>query len=73
MTLKINKINVALMGNHVLRDLTLEVRSGELVCLVGRNGAGKSTTFRSIMGYQPITSGEVRFRGQSLKSMLTNR
>ncbi|MES2784300.1 MAG: ATP-binding cassette domain-containing protein [Pseudomonadota bacterium] len=73
MTLKINKINVSLMGNHVLRDLTLEVKPGELVCLVGRNGAGKSTTFRTIMGYQPLTSGEVSFRGQSLKGMPTHQ
>ncbi|HEX7126704.1 MAG TPA: ABC transporter ATP-binding protein [Thermodesulfobacteriota bacterium] len=44
---------------HVLRGLSLEVRRGEAVCLVGRNGAGKTTAIESIMGFLPVRSGSV--------------
>jgi branched-chain amino acid transport system ATP-binding protein len=44
----------------------LEVREGELVCLVGRNGAGKTTAFRSIMGFRKPASGSIDFKNRSL-------
>lgn len=51
---------------HILFDVTLEVRRGEVVALLGRNGAGKSTTMRSIMGLVASRSGRVRFAGHDI-------
>ncbi|MGQ0509269.1 MAG: ABC transporter ATP-binding protein [Betaproteobacteria bacterium] len=48
---------------QVLFGLDLELLEGEVVALLGRNGAGKSTTLKSLMGLVPATAGEVRFRG----------
>jgi ABC-type branched-subunit amino acid transport system ATPase component len=50
--------------SHILHDVTLKVFEGEVVGLVGRNGAGKSSTFKSIMGLNPPRRGEVYFQGQ---------
>ncbi|HEY7518550.1 MAG TPA: ABC transporter ATP-binding protein [Methylomirabilota bacterium] len=52
--------------SRVLFGISLEVRAGECVCLLGRNGVGKSTTMRSIMGLTPPQSGHVRFRGSDI-------
>jgi len=51
---------------EVLRDVSLEVPSGEVVALVGRNGAGKTTTLRTIIGSVPARAGTVRFRGEDI-------
>ena len=48
--LAVQDLVVDIDGSRILRKVSLEVRAGELVCLVGRNGAGKSTTFRTIIG-----------------------
>ncbi len=47
----------------VLQDVALSVEEGEVVCLLGRNGAGKSTTLRAIMGLVPQVQGRILFRG----------
>jgi branched-chain amino acid transport system ATP-binding protein len=51
---------------HVLRGISLTVRAGEVVCLVGRNGSGKTTTIDSIMGLLPVRSGKITFRGRDI-------
>jgi branched-chain amino acid transport system ATP-binding protein len=51
--------------SHILHGVSLEVHEGELVTLLGRNGAGKSTTLRSIMGLTPARDGAVRIFGQA--------
>jgi len=48
--------------SHILFDVSLEVKKGQVVCLLGRNGAGKTTTFRSIMGLTPPSRGQIRFK-----------
>jgi branched-chain amino acid transport system ATP-binding protein len=53
---------------HILFDVTLEARRGEVVALLGRNGAGKSTTLRSVMGLIANRSGRVTFGGQDISS-----
>jgi len=53
--------------SHILFDVSLQVTAGEIVCLLGRNGAGKSTTMRSIMGLTPPKQGVIRFKGSSVK------
>ncbi|MCX8116358.1 MAG: ABC transporter ATP-binding protein [Desulfobacterota bacterium] len=49
--------------SHVLQEISLSIREGEVVCLLGRNGVGKTTTLRSIMGLTPPRSGEILFKG----------
>ncbi|MBF0551800.1 MAG: ABC transporter ATP-binding protein [Deltaproteobacteria bacterium] len=50
--------------SHVLFDVSLTVSRGEIVCLLGRNGAGKSTTMKSIMGLTPPRQGTIEFKGE---------
>jgi branched-chain amino acid transport system ATP-binding protein len=57
---------VDIQGSRVLRQVSFEVKAGELVCLVGRNGAGKTTCFRTIMGFRKPVSGSITFGGESL-------
>ncbi len=52
--------------SHILFGVSLEVSKGEIVCLLGRNGAGKSTTMRSIMGLTSPRQGEIRFKGETI-------
>jgi branched-chain amino acid transport system ATP-binding protein len=51
---------------HILADVALEIAKGEVVVLLGRNGAGKSTTMKSIMGLVPAASGRVAFDGTEI-------
>ena len=53
---------------QALFGIDLHVRKGEVVALMGRNGAGKSTTFKALMGLMPRRSGQVRWMGQSIAS-----
>jgi branched-chain amino acid transport system ATP-binding protein len=64
--LQVTDLHVYYGDSHVLQGVSLEVRESEIVCLLGRNGAGKSTTMRGIVGVNPPRSGQVRFRGQDL-------
>jgi len=54
---------------HILADVTLEVRRGEIVALMGRNGAGKSTTMKCIMGLVRATRGNIRFGGAKISDL----
>ena len=58
---------------HVLQGVSLEVGEREIVALLGRNGAGKSTTLKSIVGLTPPQRGTITFNGQSLVGMPTHR
>jgi branched-chain amino acid transport system ATP-binding protein len=64
--LRVDDLHVYYGDSHVLQGVSLEVRSGEVVCLLGRNGAGKSTTLRGIVGVNPPKSGRVNFKGQDI-------
>jgi len=64
--LRIAGLNVHIQASHILHDVSLEVGEGEVVCLVGRNGAGKTTVLRTVMGYLRPTSGAIEFKGRSL-------
>jgi branched-chain amino acid transport system ATP-binding protein len=61
--LEVRDIHTAYGLSRVLFGVSIEVNTGECVCLLGRNGVGKSTTMRSIMGLTPPQSGRVAFRG----------
>ena len=54
---------------EVLKGINLDVQTGEIVALVGSNGAGKTTLLRTLSGVQPITGGEIRFKGQRIDRM----
>jgi branched-chain amino acid transport system ATP-binding protein len=64
--LSVRGLNAAVEGFQVTEDIDLDVNAGEAVGLVGRNGAGKTSTFRGIMGLTPVWSGSVKFRGEEL-------
>lgn len=61
-------------GNiQALKGISLEVGSGEIITLIGANGAGKSTTLMSICGITPPRSGEIRFRGEPVQGLTPDR
>jgi len=64
--LKVEAVDVFIQSSHILRRVSLEVHDREVVCLVGRNGAGKSTTLRAIMGYLRPRAGRILFRGEEI-------
>lgn len=66
MILEVSKINTFYGTSHILFDLSLAVNKGELVCILGRNGSGKTTTIRSIMGLTSPKSGSIKFHGEEL-------
>lgn len=70
--LAIEQLVVDIQSSRILRGISLQVASGQLVCLVGRNGAGKTTTFRTIMGYLKPVSGTVKFRDGLLTGLATH-
>ena len=63
MLLELKDVNSGYGRAQVLFDFSLELRSGEAVALLGRNGAGKSTAFRTVMGLLATRTGEIRFGG----------
>jgi branched-chain amino acid transport system ATP-binding protein len=64
--LTLDRVNVFYGGIHALRDLSITIREGEVVTLIGANGAGKSTTLRAISGLVPPRSGRVTFDGEDI-------
>ena len=64
--LRVEKLNSWYGASHVLQDIGLEVKKGEIVCLIGRNGAGKTTTLKSIIGLLDKTRGSVNFKGKEV-------
>ena len=67
--LEVKGINTYYGLSHILFDVSLSVHTGEIVCLLGRNGAGKSTTMKSIMGLTPPKQGEIVFKGDSVTGL----
>ncbi|HEU5321875.1 MAG TPA: ATP-binding cassette domain-containing protein, partial [Methylomirabilota bacterium] len=64
--LDVREIHTAYGLSRVLFGVSVEVRAGECVCLLGRNGVGKTTTMRSIMGLTPPSSGRVLWKGRDI-------
>ncbi len=64
--LKIDNINVYYGAIHALKGVSVEVNEGEIVTLIGANGAGKSTTLRTISGLLKPKSGDILFEGKSI-------
>jgi branched-chain amino acid transport system ATP-binding protein len=64
--LEVNDIHTYYGSIHALKGISLDVREGEIVTLIGANGAGKSTTLRSINGLNPPRKGTIRFQGKEI-------
>ncbi len=64
--LKIDTLNQAYGGSHILRGLSFEVKTGEVTTLLGRNGVGKTTLLKSLMGLVKTKSGSITFDGQDI-------
>lgn len=67
--LKVEKLNVHYGVIHALKDVSMEVKEGEIVSLIGANGAGKTTLLQTISGLLKKTSGEVMFLGKSMNKV----
>jgi branched-chain amino acid transport system ATP-binding protein len=64
--LNIQDVHTFYGKSHILHGITLEVHDREIVCLLGRNGVGKTTTLRSILGLTPPSGGHIFFRGRDI-------
>jgi len=71
--LSLERVNTFYGQSHILHDLSLEVHAGEVVSLLGRNGVGKTTTMRTIMGMSPPRSGRVAFDGRTISGQAPHR
>jgi urea transport system ATP-binding protein len=67
--LAVSSLNQSYGGSHVLWDVALDVRAGSRTCLMGRNGMGKTTLLKCIMGLLPASSGTVTFQGRNLREL----
>jgi branched-chain amino acid transport system ATP-binding protein len=73
MILDVRNIQTFYGESQALQGVTLQLEEGETVCLLGRNGAGKSTTLKSIIGLTPPRSGEVIFDGKQIQGLPAHR
>lgn len=64
--LEISDLNLSIAGSVILRNVNLKIQPGSVFCLMGRNGVGKSTTLKAIMGLLASDSGKIRFDGKSI-------
>ena len=71
--LSVESIHAHYGKSHVLQGVSLQVQEGELVTLLGRNGAGKATTLKTIAGVMQPTQGQVRFSGEATSRLATHQ
>jgi branched-chain amino acid transport system ATP-binding protein len=67
--LSLDRVNAFYGDSHVLRDVSLDLHTGRLLALLGRNGAGKSTCISSIIGFLPPRSGSIRLDGVAIEKL----
>ena len=65
--LQVRDINQYYGGSHILRGVSLQARLGKVTVLLGRNGVGKTTLLKSLMGLVPIRSGSIEFNGKAIE------
>lgn len=67
--LELSNVNVYYGPIHAVKNISLKIEEGEIVTLIGANGAGKSTTLKSISGLEKCEAGEIKFRGENIHSL----
>lgn len=67
--LELQSARVSIQNVEVLRQFSLRIEAGQMVGLIGRNGAGKTTVMRTLMGHLPLQGGQLFFDGQDLKAL----
>ena len=68
--IELRDVNVSLGGNSILNDMSMSVEPGRVHALLGRNGAGKSTAFKTILGLVPVIGGILERRLTALHCMV---
>jgi urea transport system ATP-binding protein len=71
--LHLHNINVYYGESHILRDVSFTIEAGQVACLMGRNGVGKTTTLKAIMGLLPVRSGKITLDGVDITKAATDR
>ena len=71
--LQVQDIHASYGAGEVLFGVSMEVKDDEVVCLLGRNGVGKSTTLKAIMGLVPTSTGTITFKGEDITRKRTDR
>ncbi|MCC6141326.1 MAG: urea ABC transporter ATP-binding subunit UrtE [Nitrospira sp.] len=71
--LQLRNINAYYGESHILRDVSFTIDAGQVACLMGRNGVGKTTTLKAIMGLLPVRSGQVSLNGADITKEATDR
>ena len=71
--LKVDNINVYYGNIHAVKDVSFEVNEGEIVTLIGANGAGKSTTLKTISGLLHPKTGDILYKGKSIKDVRAHK
>ena len=67
--LQVDKLHQYYGGSHILRGLSFDVKVGEVTCLLGRNGVGKTTLLKCLMGLLPVKEGSVQWEGQPITTL----
>lgn len=69
--LSVRHLNQFYGQSHILWDLNINIREGSCACLMGRNGVGKTTLLKCLLGLLPIKTGEIHFKGQPIHRLAT--
>ncbi|MEM6426146.1 MAG: urea ABC transporter ATP-binding subunit UrtE [Cyanobacteria bacterium P01_C01_bin.73] len=72
-TLSVSGLNFYYGESHILRDVDLQVPQGQMVCLIGRNGVGKTTLLKNIMGLVRSRSGTIQYKGKAINHLSPDR
>lgn len=71
--LQVENLNQYYGGSHILRNLSFEVQTGQVTTLLGRNGVGKSTLLKCLMGLLPVAAGSINFDGHDITTQASHR
>jgi branched-chain amino acid transport system ATP-binding protein len=67
--LEMHDVHTHIAGFHILQGVSFTIQNGKLTVLLGRNGSGKSTVMKTILGLSPASSGQIFFKGQPIQNM----
>lgn len=73
MLLKVENLNVFIGATQILRNVSIGINEGEIVCLLGRNGAGKSSIIKTVIGLYPSRSGKITFKEMDITSLSSRK